>query len=377
MSLLRSGVAHGLLMAIALLAGEIGARLDDRLFIGTPVLENPTFERLFFQLEDGIRRGVPHARFKKIQLNGLGLLGPELELERRPGCERWLFLGASETFGEASMAGSDYPSKVRAALPPGRCVEVANAASPGLDLRAVIAQYNGALFRLAPDVVFVYPPTHFYLGELRDRNPVAQSETATPPGALPPPRASSEPFDVRHWLDASRLLERLRDTAEVPRPLQRLRTQRWIDQALAQHPSDWPFRVVPEDRLAAYEGDLEYLVGQIRESGATPVILVHAVRVANPPRPEDAEDLIAVRTFTPRAPPEVFAAFEYEAAERTRATADRLGVRRVDLAAALNGKRDLFLDAIHFTPEAAARVARMILDAVSSESAAERFGALQ
>lgn len=374
---LRAWARLATLVLIALLAGEIGARLDDRLFVGTPVAASPTFDGLFFTLDDGIRRGVPHARFKNFQLNSLGLLGPEMSLERKPDCERWLFLGASETFGEASVKGSDYPSKLRDSFAESSCVEIANAASPGLDLRAVTNQYAGYLFHLRPDVVFVYPPTQFYLGDLRERRDPPRSDETKPPGMAPPRGGADGEFSISRLLESSRLVERLRDTAEMPASIQRMRTKRWIQEALDEHRADWPYSSMPEDRLTAFDEDLEILVRRIRETGARPVVLVHAVRVANPPREEDRDDLLGVRRFTPRATPEIFTAFEYAAAARTRSIARRLGVSCVDLAAHISGSRDLFIDVVHFTPDGASLVSRLIMDVMSSESAGDGCDALQ
>ena len=360
MSAIRAWLSVLLLVLIGLVSAELGARIDDRLFVGTPIADHPAFEDLFFSLDDGIRRGVPHARFKKAQLNALGLLGPELPLERTRGCTRWLILGASETFGEPSVVGGDYPSKLRERLAPHGCFEVANAASAGIDLRISSAQFAAYLWRLQPDAVLLYPPTHFYLSDVSNPSAPSAASLAAPPGTPPPPRpAASGPLLAR-VVGASRLLERLRDTAEVPAPIQRWRTQRWIDAALAEHPADWPYRSVPSDRLDLLEADLVAFVELVRAKGAEPVLMAHAVRVAREPRPSDQPDLFGMRVFTPRAEPEVLAAFEYAAAERTRAVARRLGVRCVDVAGLLSGRREFFIDLVHFTPDGASRVAAEI-----------------
>ena len=366
---LRGLLAIGLLTLVGIVAGEVGARLDDRIFLGVPLAANPTFEGLFYSLDDGIRRGVPGARYKKVTFNNLGMRGPDMPASPAPGCERWLFLGASETFGEPGIEGGDYPSHLRALLPPGRCIEVANSASPGLNLRTVTEQFDAYLNRIGATVVFVYPPTQFYLTDMSARRAPSVASLATPAGATPPPRQGGD-WQPARLLSSSRLLERLRDTAEIPAPIQRLRTERWIDAALAAHPADWPYREVPGDRLAAFDADVSYLVGRIRASGATPVLITHAIRVQSPPRPEDQPDLFALRTYVPRAPAEVMAAFEYAAAERLRGLSRRLGVQHVDAAAHLSGERDLFIDAVHFSPDGNAAMAALIRDAMLPAAAA-------
>lgn len=363
LSWLRGMAAIAVLTLIGIVAGEAGARLDDRIFQGVPLTANPTFEGLFHSLDDGIRRGVPGARYKKVTFNNLGMRGPDMPAMPAPGCERWLFLGASETFGEPGIEDGDYPSHLRALLPPGRCIEVANSASPGLNLRTVTEQFDAYLNRVGATVVFVYPPTQFYLADMSARRTPSAASLATPAGAAPVARRSQGWAPAR-LAESSRLLERLRDSAEIPAPIQRLRTQRWIDAAIAAQPADWPYREVPVDRLAAFEADVTYLVERIRASGATPVLITHAIRVQSPPRPEDQADLFALRTYVPRAPAEVMAAFEYAAAERLRGLSRRLGVQYVDAAARLSGERDLFIDAVHFSPDGNAVMAELIRDAM-------------
>ncbi len=363
LSWLRGAAVILVLSLIGIGAGEVGARLDDRIFLGVPLTANPTFDGLFHSLDDGIRRGVPGARYKKVTFNNLGMRGPDLPAAPAPGCERWLFLGASETFGEPGLDGGDYPSHLRTLLPSGRCIEIVNSASPGLSLRTVTEQFDAYLGRIGASTVFVYPPTQFYLAELVDRRAPSAASLATPAGAHPAP-GRDKGWRSGALMGSSRLFERLRDSAEIPAPIQRLRTRRWIDSALAAHPADWPFREVPRERLDAFDADITYLVERIRASGATPVLITHAIRVKNPPRPEDQADLFALRTYVPRAPADVMAAFEYAAAQRLRDLSRRLGVRHVDAAGQLSGRRELFIDAVHFSPDGNTAMAVLIRDAM-------------
>src|SRR3954467_3344274 len=83
---------------------EIGARVDDWFFEDVPVLASPSFMGLFAPDADGLRLGVPHARWKKVRLNNLGLRGPDTPAQPHAGCPRWMFLGASETFGDPAQS---------------------------------------------------------------------------------------------------------------------------------------------------------------------------------------------------------------------------------------------------------------------------------
>jgi hypothetical protein len=333
---------------------EVGARLDDWFFEGVPVLASPSFPALFTSDETGMRLGVPGARWKKVQLNNLGLRGPDVPVERREGCSRWMFLGASETFGDPAVSNREYPARVRALTAGGPCREILNTAFPALDVRAITRYYQFYMARYKPDVVFIYPPTHFYLGEVAPRN-------TTPPAAA---TAAAAP-KAASLLERSRFFERLKDTAEVPAFIQKRRVQRWIEAAERDHDAAWHFTTVPQERLDMLADDLRILVELVRSTGAEPVLMTHAVRVASPPRAEDVRELYAMRVYVPRASEEVLAGFEYAAAGRVRAVAAETHTRLIDVAQVMNGRRDRFVDLVHFSNEGNDEVAHLIVKRMS------------
>lgn len=331
--------------AVALVAAEVGARIDDWFFEGIPIGANPSFEDLFRQRGDGMRTGQPGAQWKSVRLNQVGLRGPDLRPSLPKGCERWLFLGASETFGEPSVIDGDYPSSIRNRIPGSRCIEVLNGSFPGWDLPALTRWFEFELSGLGAQTVFVLPPTHLYLG-----NKSADVTGQNPNGRSSQPVESSTLERLHRIISSLRLLERIKDTTEVPAPLQRLRTRRWIDQELARHSSDWPFETVPDDRLDDLDRDLTKLIGIIRAHGARPVLITHAVRSAETARPEDLPDLFAMRAYIPRAPEEVIAAFEYKAAARMRHVGERESAQVIDAVETMGGQRAMFIDLVHYSP---------------------------
>jgi hypothetical protein len=345
--------------AFGILAGvmcEIGARLDDWFFENVPVQASPSFTGLFAPNEDGMRLGVPHARWKKVRLNNLGLRGADVPVAPHAGCPRWMFLGASETFGDPAQANREFPARVLARLQATGCHEVLNTAFPAYDVRNITRYYQFYLAQYRPDVVFIYPPTHFYLAD------------EIPPRRLEPPRrsgaagAASKPS----LLERSRFFERLKDTAELPAFVQKRRVARWIADAEKGKPSDWHFTGVPAERLDMLAGDLRDLVDLVRVNGAEPVLITQAVRVAAPPREEDETDLYAMRVYLPRANEDVIARFEYAAAARTRAVAKETNTRLVDVAAQLSGRRERFVDLVHFSNAGNDEVASLIVEKMKS-----------
>lgn len=345
-----------------LLGCEIGSRSDDLFFDGMPLLANPTYESLFERDQSGLKRGRPGARWKKVVLNNLGMRGPDVLPHRQPGCARWLFLGASETFGEPSLADAEYPAKLRKLVGKDHCVEVLNAAYPGIAPQKLLTYYRAALAQLSPDIVFIYPSTHFYLAETLPR-PVQSAETTHKQAKVPPVTESS--FTV--LLGKSRFLERLRDAAEIPAPIQRWRLRNWVAEAGKDKSQDWYFSSVPGERLELLAADSKLLLEEVRSSGAKPVLLTHAVRVSNPPSGADHDDLFAMQVYVPRARDEILAAFEYSAAEVVRTVGAEAQVSVIDVAAALSGRRDRFVDLVHFSPQGHEDVAKLIAQSMAGD----------
>jgi hypothetical protein len=335
---------------------EIGARLDDWFFEDVPVLSSPSFMGLFAPDENGMRHGIPHARWKKVRLNNLGLRGPDVPIEPHAGCARWMFLGASETFGDPAQSNREFPARVLARMSTEGCHEILNTAFPAFDVRSITRYYQFFMARYRPNVVFIYPPTHFYLSN------------EIPPRNLEPPNPSAAHAESPNpsLLEQSRFFERLKDTAEVPAIIQKRRVARWIADAEKNRAADWHFATVPEDRLDMLSSDLRDLIALIRANGAEPVLMTHAVRVATPPRAEDESDLYGMRVYLPRASEEVIARFEYAAAERTRSVARETGTRLVDVASRLSGRRDRFVDLVHYSSEGNDEVAGLIVDAMKA-----------
>ena len=102
----------------------------------------------------------------------------------------------------------------------------------------------------------------------------------------------------------------------------------------------------------------------ITRTGARPIVLTHATRVADPPRPQDADWLWRARVNMPRATPSVIGQFNGATNQAIRAWAARRRVVLIDLATDMNGREELFGDLIHFNDSGAAFVARAVADAI-------------
>lgn len=339
----------GLCIGCVLLGAEIATRVDDYVSNSIDLLETPSYEDLWID-DGGVRRGRPHARYKLISFNNVGLQGPDVA--HRSSCRRVLFLGSSETFGQPAVKGSAYPSHIRSDR---GCLEVLNSSIPGMSVHRM-APYWRALEGLRPDIVVIYPATHFYL---HPKEEAPQQGKAEPP----PVSASIGPGTL---LKHSRFSARLRDAITMPEWIQQWRDERTIRQRARSHDDAWMFHVIPEAQVERLRHDTAELVDAVKASGARVLIISQAVRVTSPPRPEDYADLHAMRVFTPRATEETLAAFPRQANAVLKDLAHSKGVGFVDIAAAMTGRRDKFIDMVHFTPRGAQEVAQIVTEAIDA-----------
>jgi hypothetical protein len=355
---MRKGAYGAVLLVLFLLSAEMTARLDDWLHLGVPILATPDMDHDLLMRDQNGTRGRPHGRFKKWQLNAYGFRSPEITLEPSPDCKRVMVLGASETFGLYESEHKEFPAQLAGLLnQQGRC-EVINAALPGMTIRSMTRYWETWAGQFRPDVVVIYPSPAFYLSDAFSRAPRKKTQ--------PPAAAEQEPAPGPR----SRLLFRMKDVLHLPDFVQRWRMERDIQKkldALTAGEDGKFFQTVPQERIDLFAADLVQLVKSIQKQGARPILLTHAIRSAVPPRAEDFNDLHAMRVHLPRATEEVLAEFEQAAARAVVARAGECGVRVVDIAEAMNGRRDWFADLVHFNDEGASVIGGLVAEGVRAE----------
>ncbi|HEX3867596.1 MAG TPA: hypothetical protein VHV78_12625 [Gemmatimonadaceae bacterium] len=335
------------LLSILVVSGEIAARVDDWIRLGVPLMHTPD-ESIDLRVRDSLGvHGRPRGRYNGFRLNNFGFRGPDMARLPASGCTRVLVLGASETMGYYETPGKEYPAQLRDSLMAYGCADVVNAGIPGWTLKSLVTLWQNYASQFGAQVVLIYPTPGFYLGA---DPPVWQNASAPSKKPILDPKAPWRP----------RLLERLHNVIHTPDFIQIHRERRWIDDDTRGEPDSWFFRSPPEDRLATYIADLDSLVKTIRASGATPVVMTHAMRFTIPAQPADDLLLVSWHHFAPRATPETMLNFEHVAAERTRRYGESAHVPVVDVDSALTGRSALFGDFIHFTNDGSARVAGVI-----------------
>jgi lysophospholipase L1-like esterase len=357
-SALAVRLAWGLLtLAACLLGAELAARLDDVLFHAVPFFANPRYDDLIMRDWFG-RRGRPHAQFRNWKLNSLGFRGPEIAVDRTPGCARVVVMGASETFGYYESPGHEFPSLLGKKLATRGCTEVVNTAVIGMMLASMHPYWTYWVARLHPDVVVIYPSPLFYLASWdpgAPKAPIPVTAHATMPRKSVADAGINHPFE-------SRFIQRLRGVVSsvIPRWVSMYRSERDVRAELAEQPARPEIRSPPPQALAGFGDDLRGLVEAIRASGAHVVLLTHAQRASLPIERRALPDLWEARIWAPDATLAVFVAFDRAGNDIVRETARQESVQLIDAAAVLNGRFDCFADLNHFDDKGSEVMASLI-----------------
>lgn len=349
-------LGYGLILfTLFTVSAELTARLQDRLLRGISLSAVPDWDRdLFIDTPVG-RRGRPHGRYLKWELNEYGFRAGAMTLQPAAGTRRLMMLGASETFGVYESPGHEYPAMLAERVR-GR-YEVVNAALTGLTLSSTVPYWTAWVRRFHPGIVVIYPSPLFYLN-----GPGARDVA---PSVAPQSRQVSAPnVRTKGTLLAAagslRLVQRARERLDVPDWIQRWRDNRTIRAATEGKPTDWLFVTPPVDRAELFIRDLNTLVDAIRADGARPIVMTHASRVTDPPRPGDLDWLERARVNTPRASALVIAQFETLVNRQLLEWARHTGVEVIDLRSAVGGREHLFSDLIHFNDAGAEAVSATI-----------------
>jgi hypothetical protein len=343
---------YGLLFVAVL---EVCARAEDWIRWGAPLVGTYSFDQLRFSDALGYRNR-PHARYRHFTINSHGFRGPEISTAKQPGTIRVVLAGASEVFGLYESPGRDLAPQLQRLLDaqaPGR-YEVVNAATAGLSPPRIRELYEAWIDQFDPDVFVFYPTPGFYL----DDQPPGLARRVSPVG----PPAGAARFSLGDLRLRDRTWNLLRET--LPGWLQTQLKLVQIERERARHPAGWTWTRAPEERLELFRQHTDDLVSTVRRSGARVVLCTHATRFKPPLDRAETEQMIGWLRFAPRATAESSLEMDVRANAILRQLAAARDVRVADVAAAMNGRRELFADFAHFNDDGAAEAARVIAGAI-------------
>ncbi|MBV6521921.1 MAG: hypothetical protein MNPFHGCM_02065 [Gemmatimonadaceae bacterium] len=340
----------GLIVLVAI-AAEVTVRVEDWVRYRAPLGRSLRDQSDLSILDATGRHPMAGRRFQKWSINSVGTRGPEPDPSRVGS--RVIVAGASETFGLYESPNAEYPRQLADTLARLGCsADVLNAGFPGMSLPTVDQDLRLRLSGLKPRVVVYYPTPQQYAEELPH---------AVIPDSSGRPTAPEPAWRLRF---TSRAYNQLK--AMLPFVSDFLR-RRDIAAKRAGKPDSWLYRTIPEGHVNAFEADLRTLVGSIRSSGATPVLVTHANGFSGS-LPMGGNTLRAWERFYPRATGEALVQLDSLTADRIRRVAADSGVALVDAWQAFHGVRakDYFADFSHFTDRGAGRMAGLLAPVVAA-----------
>lgn len=344
---------------LSLVAGELGIRLRDRIVEGTPVFSNPTYSSVLRIRRYHIWVGRPNAHYRKWTLNAFGFRSEPISLRKKPGCTRVMIIGASEMFGLYESPGRDFSADLTRDLKPQGCFEVLNAAMAGMGIMAAKVYWDHYLYRFKPDLVLIYPaPDISFIVYLHTpRTPSVKKDRVV--------RSISR---SSRWHFHSRLLDYLRSFIHMPSKIANWRTQRAIDEQIDAHPKSWRIRHVPAAVISRYTRNLTALVNDIRSSGATPVLMTHALRITDGTYKSDISATLWVLSAGPQATVHAWIENDTRSNIALKSVAKHYHLPVVHLSRTMSGCRTCFFDGAHFTNHGAAIAARTAAKVIEKTS---------
>ena len=334
----------GAALLVSLAIGlESATRIDEWVRWKTPLLARAGSVGELIIVDSTGGRGVPGEQYRQYAINSDGFRGPRL----RPGKQRVLVVGASETFGLYERAGKEYPRQLQDTLAAAGCnVDVVNSALPGFSLPTLTATYLHRLRGLNAQLVVIYP------------TPVQYLDYYFP--TWEPPLAARGGISSGLRLRSAR---RLRDHLKVALPqfVQTYLRSIQITASRASMQTGFMFDTIPADRLEAFRRDLRLLIDSAKASGSKVIVATHANSFP-PGSPVDSARLVAWTKFYPRASMAVLPAFETAANRLILEEARLAGVASSDLSTAMAplDPRTAFADFSHFSEHGSAQIAHTL-----------------
>jgi lysophospholipase L1-like esterase len=337
---------YALYALVAALTLEVAARLDDWYTQGANPLEPYTINTLF-RASEHVREGVPHKRFGKWVMNGLGYRGPELVAGRA----NIITFGASETFGLYERAGNEYPRQLENALNASGAdgYNVVNIAIPGMRIGR-ISYLQAALDKTHARYVVVYPSPANYIG-------------ASKPYCGQKPR----PSPPEHGLDDKlRIAGKVFQLTKTVLPDRVMTPLRQIGLWNATRALPEVFETAHEPALHAFVEDLRCVVNASAKSGARTILVTHANYFVDRVTDASRGQMIAWRRFYPDLSEAGMLDLEKRSNEAVRKLGAELGVPVVDAAAHIPGGAKYFADFVHFSDEGSALMAKLLAQEIQS-----------
>jgi len=285
-------------------------------------------------------KGKPNAHYLRWKLNSLGYRGPELN----PGQDSILCIGGSETFGSYESEDMEFPRQLEKDLElqlGEKRFQVVNVAFPRDGLPTAIGRLPHILGKLQPKLAVVYPSL---------ANSVARYRKPAPQGL--PQELINLRISEKAWDELKKALPE-----SVQTPAKELLIWRATRHEGAMHR-------LPDSYVQRFRLDIERLIDMLTTNAVRPILVTHATRFGVIVPPHERPILVAWRRFYPYLTERGLLDMELQLNEVIRQFAREKGVAVVDAARGIAPSSANFADAVHFTDQGSAILAKMIADEV-------------
>jgi len=335
-----------------LLAMEIATRIEQAVRYGAPLLGPYTYDTALYERDQYGVKGKPHGTYEKWVLNGVGLRGPEIALQKPARTLRIATIGASETFGLFEARGHEWPRQLEDMVQDSKTrIEVLNSSIAGLGLRQRIRFFELRVQPLQPDLAILMLEYPSYVGIVRSE----EARSPNPEDAPPPSKAGLD-------IDMSpRIVSKAKDAIlpKLPAPIGGLvkdflirfrvsRIRSSMGEDFARYTS------VRDLEIKAFEQDITDFLDRASGEGLDVILLLPAMLVSD----------ASLRDFTANFPylhPDWVREARATFPDVARRVAEAHGVPVVDLEAVLGDlKNSVMMDMFHFNDRGAGLVANAV-----------------
>ena len=272
----------------------------------------------------------------------------------RPGSDRIICIGSSETFGLYESYRHEWPRQLEVILnrrAGGPKFEAVDVAYPGMSVGTAILRLPQILTTLSPRIAVIYPSYTPYI-----ERAVAQPWPAPPPGPAP---AEQRHYELRIAGKAQTMLK-----ADLPEGL-----QNWIreEQLKRAARNTTVMERLPDQNIQAFAQDLDTLTTQLQQHGVQVILVTHATRFGKTLSAEDRDYLTSWRKFFPTLSENGLLDMEHRMGEAVQQEGQRRGVMVVDAANEIAPGSRNFAEFVHFTDAGANALATLVANAVDAD----------
>ena len=315
------------------------------------------FVSMLTEDHEGIQRNIPNRRYWKWEINELGFRGKAIELEKKEGQIRIVFLGGSETFGLFERNRKEWPAQ------PGKMIhdkfpraEVINAAVTGLKPSQRKEYVKRYILPLKPDILIL----HHHRFSIFVRNQMRGiSDTKQAKADMRTTRSPGELFKAHMWyISKSPWGQRY-----LPRFLFKRVAMRKILRKIKKREKKFlaykePLDEVPQHLALVYEKELKSFCDYLKENSIIPVLSTFPYLTTASNKDKYKYELLFIRRYCVELSEKGILDGTIKMNEMIRRVAEEQHTFFIDNDHLIPKTKEYFVDNYHYTNKGAEVIAR-------------------